>query len=157
MRTLVAWIIQIIARCFGWKIDGELVDFEKLIVWGDMLKPLTTFPIILKILMKLQNIDEMIILPIQYDRIIDGTNRHKFTLPDQHDQILHLLDNSSVNKNIPPDVFPRVRFHYFSSTPLEWVHLFLWYLQGFSCSMYCFGVWNVVIYNGNQIEWYFNM
>jgi len=65
-----------------------------------MLKPLTTFPIILKILMKLQNIDEMIILPIQYDRIIDGTNRHKFTLPDQHDQILHLLDNSSVNKNM---------------------------------------------------------
>ena len=50
--------------------------------------------------MKLQNIDEMIILPIQYDRIIDGTNRHKFTLPDQHDQILHLLDNSSVNKNM---------------------------------------------------------
>ena len=49
--------------------------------------------------MKLQNIDGMIILPIQYDRIIHGINRRKFTLPDQHDQILHLLDNSSVNKN----------------------------------------------------------
>ena len=54
-------------------------------------------------------------------------------------------------KNNPPDVFPRVCFHYFSSTHLEWVHLFLWFLQCFSCSMYCFGVWNVVIYNGNQI------
>ena len=50
--------------------------------------------------MKLQNIDEMIILPIQYDRIIDGIKRHKFTLPHQYDQILHLLDNSSVNKNM---------------------------------------------------------
>ena len=28
---------------------------------------------------------------------------------------------------------------------------FQWFLQCFSCSMYCFGVWNVVIYNGNQI------
>ena len=61
------------------------------------------------------------------------------------------LPQIGMNINIPPDVFPRVCFHYFSSTPLEWVHLFLWYLQCFSCSMYCFGVWNVVIYSGNQI------
>ena len=39
-----------------------------------------------------------IILPIQYDRITDGIKRHKFILPDHHNQILHLLDNSSVNK-----------------------------------------------------------
>ena len=50
--------------------------------------------------MKLQNIDGMIILPIQYDRIIDGINRRKFILPDQHNQILHFLDNSSVKKNM---------------------------------------------------------
>ena len=42
--------------------------------------------------------------------------------------------------NIPADVFPRVCFHYLSWTHLEWVHLFLWYLQCFSWSMYCFGV-----------------
>ena len=62
-----------------------------------------------------------------------------------------LFKLDATSKNNPPDVFPRVCFHYFSSTPLEWVHLFLWYLQCFSCSMYCFGVWNVVIYSGNQI------
>ena len=41
---------------------------------------------------------------------------------------MHGITTSISIKYIPPDVFPRVCFHYFSSTPLEWVHLFLWYL-----------------------------
>ena len=38
----------------------------------------------------------------------------------------HILNTAVENAdtNIPPDVFPRVCFHYFSSTHLEWVHFF---------------------------------
>ena len=65
--------------------------------------------------------------------------------------VKHVLKWQLVKNMDPPDVFPRVCFHYFSWTRLEWVHLFLWYLQCFFWSMYCFGVWNVVIYNGYQM------